>query len=209
MGAASPKTQAAPGSPQTPRRGVLFLVVGPSGVGKDSLIDLVRARRPDILFPKRLITRPADAGGEAHEAMTPEAFHALEGAGGMALSWRAHDLAYGVPIVAAEALAEGRSVLVNISRQVIDQARARYRPVLVLSITAPPQVLAARLAARGRETAEDIEQRLRRAARGAPSGPDVAEIANDGALEDAAAAMLAAIDAATAASRSAQNAGGS
>ena len=175
-------------------RGVLFLVVGPSGVGKDALIDEMRRLRPDLDYPRRVITRPADAGGEAHVAADDDAFSRLEAEGRLALSWRAHDLAYGVPIAAATALAEGRSVLVNVSRGVVDEARRRLSPVRVLSVTASREALAARLAARGRESAASIMERLARADHRAPSGDDVSVIDNGGALADAAAAMAAAID---------------
>lgn len=168
-------------------------MVGPSGAGKDTLIDAARAARPDILFPRRAITRPAEAGGEAHEAMTIEAFDAREAAGGFALSWRAHGLAYGVPIAVAEALAAGRHVLVNVSRAVVDDARARYAPVRALVVTASPEILARRLEARGRESSADIRARLARAAYTAPEGADVTVIDNGGALEDGVAAFLAAL----------------
>lgn len=168
------------------RRGVLFLVVGPSGVGKDSLIDGARHRLADdriYHFPKRLITRPADAGGEDHQALTAAAFELLETAGGFMLSWHAHGHRYGIPKTAEQALAEGRSVIVNVSRQVIDQARECWLPLRVLLVSAPLDVLAARLAVRGRERADDIQRRLERATSYAISGDDVREVVNDDELE--------------------------
>lgn len=177
-------------------RGVLFLVVGPSGVGKDALIDAMRRKRPDLVFPKRVVTRSEDAGGEAHHAATAEEFEALEASGRFALSWRAHGLAYGVPISVAAALARGRSAMVNVSRSVIAAARETYAPVRVFYVSAPVEVLAARLAQRGRETPEAIAERLSRASYAAPMGADVHLIDNGGALETASAAMAAAIDAA-------------
>lgn len=174
-------------------RGTLHLVVGPSGVGKDMLIDAARAARPDILFPVRDITRPAESGGEAHNAVTQEAFEARASAGGYALHWRAHGLGYGVPATVASALETGRHVLVNVSRTVLGEARARFAPLRVLAITAPAEVLARRLAVRGREDAADIAARLARADAMVPEGPEVIRIDNGGSPEAGIAAFLAAL----------------
>lgn len=174
-------------------RGVLHLVVGPSGVGKDTLIDAARAARPDVVFPRRVITRPADAGGEPHDPATVEDFERRETAGDFLLTWRAHGLAYGVPASAELALASGRHVVVNVSRRAVDTARADAAPVRVLAVTAPTDVLAARLAARGRETAADVAARLRRADLAAPTGDDVTVIDNGADVTDARAAFLAAL----------------
>lgn len=168
------------------RRGILFLVVGPSGVGKDSLIDGARrhlADDPAYHFPKRLITRPADAGGEDHQALTAAAFELLETAGGFMLSWQAHGHRYGIPKTAEQALSDGCSVIVNVSRQVIDRARACWPTLRILLVSAPSDVLAARLAGRGREQADDIRRRLERADSYTISGDDVRRVVNDDQLE--------------------------
>lgn len=173
-----------------------MLVVGPSGVGKDSVIDGARALLAGdsrFVFPQRFVTRPAQAGGEAHHAVGDSAFRAIEASGGFALSWRAHGLSYGVPRGIEDELAAGRAVVVNVSRDVVDAARARLAPVRVAVITAPIPVLAKRLAARGRESRADIEERLRRAAGGMPGGSDVVLIDNSGALEQAVDAFVAAL----------------
>lgn len=174
-------------------RGVLHLVVGPSGAGKDTLIDAARAARPDLVVPRRAVTRGADAGGEAIEALGAAEFAARAAAGGFALHWQAHGLGYGIPAGIEADLAAGRDVLINVSRGVIAQARARFQPLRVLVVTAAPEVLAARLAARGREDAADIAQRLARAGQDMPEGPDVHLIDNGGALEAGIAAFLAAL----------------
>ncbi|MDX6748671.1 phosphonate metabolism protein/1,5-bisphosphokinase (PRPP-forming) PhnN [Geminicoccaceae bacterium 1502E] len=169
-------------------RGVLFLVVGPSGAGKDSVIDGARrqlAETRSIEFPRRFVTRPAEAGGEDHLPLCDETFARMEAAGAFALSWRAHGLAYGVPASIAQDLATGRSVVVNVSRAVIDEARRLFQPLRVLVVTAPPAVLAARLASRGREDAADIEARLARGGRYELAGSDVVTLINDGPLETA------------------------
>ena len=79
---------------------MLVLVVGPSGAGKDSLLNAARAAfadDPRIHFVRRVITRPADPGGEDHEPVNEAGFAARS----FALSWSAHGLSDGIP---AEAL---------------------------------------------------------------------------------------------------------
>lgn len=163
------------------RPGVLFLVVGPSGVGKDSLIYGARQfldQDASFWFPSRFITRPADSGGESHQSITSDDFDRLSKEGAFMLSWRAHGLGYGIPIAVKEALARGRSVVVNVSRQVIDEARQTWSPVRVMLITAPKDVLRERLIKRGRETADDIERRLDRMNAYRIEGDDVREVVN-------------------------------
>ena len=80
--------------------GSLVLVVGPSGAGKDSVLNGARAALADdddFVFVRRTITRTSGAGGEDNVEVTPEAFAAAKATGAFALSWRAHDLDYGIP----------------------------------------------------------------------------------------------------------------
>lgn len=168
-------------------RGTLVLVVGPSGAGKDSVLAGARqalAEHSGIHFARRCITRPADAGGEDHIALSPEEFARRRADGGFALAWQAHGLDYGIPVATTGRLAAGETVVANVSRTVLDEARRRFPPVLVVLVTAAPEVLAARLAARGREDAEDIRRRLARGDLDCP-GSDVVRLENDGRLDDA------------------------
>jgi len=168
--------------------GTLFLVVGPSGAGKDTLILAARKRVPDTYaFPRRVITRPAAAGGEDHVAETPEAFARLQTAQQFALSWQAHNLLYGIPASIDRDLAEGRNVVINVSRTVVPAARAKYAHVQVILVTANHHVLQARLTARGREVPADIADRL---AREEDIRPD-AVVVNEGSIDAAADAFLA------------------
>jgi ribose 1,5-bisphosphokinase len=166
--------------------GVLFLVVGPSGVGKDSLIDGAKAvleGNPQFVFPRRTIVRAADAGSEAHRTITEYDFETEEAAGLFAFSWRAHGLAYGIPKTITDDLTAGRSVIINVSRAILDRARRRFPYLRVISIHAPEEVLAGRLSKRGRESKSDIRKRLDRAHAYDVTGPDVIELVNDGTLE--------------------------
>ena len=75
------------------RPGIFFLVVGPSGVGKDTLIDGARealADDPRWVFATRTITRAADAGGECHAAMDAATFAKTERDGGFLITSSAH-----------------------------------------------------------------------------------------------------------------------
>ena len=176
--------------------GRLFLVVGPSGVGKDSILDGARAHfaaDPGVVFPERVITRPAEAGGEAHRPASDETFATLERSGAFALSWRAHGNAYGIPSGIADDLASGSSVVANVSRTVIEAARERFRPVTVIVITAQLDIIAERLKQRGRESMDDIRARLQRASMAMPEGPDVRIIDNSGLMADAVADFCALI----------------
>ncbi|HWB51752.1 MAG TPA: phosphonate metabolism protein/1,5-bisphosphokinase (PRPP-forming) PhnN [Stellaceae bacterium] len=176
-------------------RGTLVLVVGPSGAGKDSIIAGAAARLrgdPRIVFARRVVTRPADASGEDHIAVSPAEFAGLRNADGLLLHWTAHGLDYGLPALLATALDEGRAVVANVSRTVVAEARIRLAPVQIIAVEASHETLAARLAARGRETAADIAARLARSGALAPTDADTV-IANDGTLDDAVERFAAAL----------------
>jgi phosphonate metabolism protein PhnN/1,5-bisphosphokinase (PRPP-forming) len=167
-------------------RGTLFLVVGPSGVGKDSLLDGARARLADdelYLFPQRIITRAADAGGEAHRAASAQEFAEWRAAGAFALAWYANGFDYAIPAEIDAALVQGRHVVANVSRLIVPEARGRYQSLRVICVTAPADVVAGRLAGRGRESPGEIADRLARGALALPEGPDVSVVVNDGSLD--------------------------
>jgi ribose 1,5-bisphosphokinase len=166
-------------------RGTVIAVVGPSGVGKDSLIDFARQHfsdRPDIRFVRRTITRPQNSIGEDHHAVTEDAFDALVRSGAFAVHWKAHGLGYGIPADIYKDLAAGHIVIANGSRSALDAFRAAFPRLLVINVTARPDVLAKRLATRGRETAADIEARLARATDPLPEDVKVVTVDNSGHL---------------------------
>lgn len=167
------------------RPGRVIAVVGPSGVGKDSLMAGLLRLHPALSILRRAITRPPDPGGEDHEPVSIETFLALDRSGAFALSWRAHALHYGIPVAALSPTGTGRDVLVNLSRSVLGTAARRFPRFEVLHLRAEPRVLAARLHRRGREEPASIAARLARDTRPLPEGLRIHEIDNGGALTDA------------------------
>ncbi len=173
---------------------MLVLVVGPSGAGKDTLLGMARealTRDDRVRFVRRVITRPAEAGGEDHEPISESAFAARS----FALQWQAHGLRYGIPADITDDLLRGKAVVANVSRSVIVEAAERY-PTRVIEITASPHVLAQRLAARGRETEDDIAKRLARTV-AMPKHIPVETIVNDRTLSEAADQFIAVLIRAT------------
>lgn len=175
-------------------RGILFLVVGPSGAGKDSLLHVAQRHFQNtaaLVFPKRFITRPSAAnsgddmaaGRESHIAVSMAQFSEMQQNGAFAFCWRAHGLFYGIPRNIEDDLASGRHVLVNVSRAILDDLRQRYANICILSIRVSPSVLYQRLLARGRETEADIQKRLARASAFTCAGDNVIEIDNSRDLE--------------------------
>jgi ribose 1,5-bisphosphokinase len=171
--------------------GTLFLIVGASGVGKDSLI---KAARPHLLqhgfvFPRRWITSTADRG-EDHVPVQASQFDEALQRGALDLHWNAYGLSYGIPASLHDDLSAGRHVLVNVSRTVIPQARARFARLCIVCIEAPADVLRARLLERGREGADEIEVRLQRARAAMPEGPEVVVFSNELPLAQSAALFV-------------------
>jgi ribose 1,5-bisphosphokinase len=172
-------------------QGAIVLVAGPSGAGKDTVIAFARARladNPRFAFARRLITRKVD-GIEQHEACSDATFLAAEAAGDLALSWRAHGIAYGIRRSTVDEVERGRIVVAN----VVPAGLALTPRALVVYLTASPSVLARRLEQRGRETAADITARLAREAPLLDVTASVVTINNDGPIEQAGGAFLRAI----------------
>jgi ribose 1,5-bisphosphokinase len=177
-------------------QGTMIAVVGPSGAGKDSLIDFARERlaeNDDIGFVRRFITRDPDAGSEDHHAVTLVQFEAMRDAGRFAIHWGAHDLHYGIPAETRHQLADGRTLVVNGSRAAIPDFLKAYPRLLVVTVTADAAIIAERLKSRGREDDETISKRLARSERHWTIACPQVVIDNSGALEMAGAEFVRAI----------------
>lgn len=177
--------------------GTMVVIVGPSGAGKDSLINYIRphlADRKTVHFVRRVITRPADAGGEDHQPVNIAEFERLRQKGEFAIHWQAHGLSYGIPASIGHVLASGHTAIANGSRSALDRFAHAFPKLLVVNVIAAPNVLASRLQSRGRESREDIEARLRRSnAFSVPGDYRSVTIDNSGALHEAGERLLAVI----------------
>jgi ribose 1,5-bisphosphokinase len=171
--------------------GRLVAVAGPSGAGKDTLIRLAAAKAPETIVQSRVVTRPSSAA-ENNEEMTPAAFDAARIAGAFALDWEAHGLKYGLRRSIDDHIRGGQTVMVNVSRRVIPQLRQRYANVVAVLVTAPEDVLMARLAGRSRDSDGSLEQRLQRAILDTDMSADIV-INNIGEPEETAALLVNAI----------------
>ena len=174
-------------------RGTMVVVVGPSGAGKDTLMNLAARRfkgREDVHFVRRVITRHRDAGGEDHLSVSLQGFAAMEQSGSFAVWWEAHGLKYGIPAEISVALSKGHIVVANGSRSALHRFQAAFPRLKVINVTARPEVLAGRLETRGRETHEDIMARLARGPLTGRGDYDGVELDNRGSLEDAEQKMI-------------------
>ena len=175
--------------------GRLVVVVGPSGAGKDTLIAQARAqlaRDRACVFPLRLVTRAATAA-EDHLTMSEGDFALAVGRGEFAFWWEAHGLKYALPAALDGDIRAGSTVVCNVSRGIVSALRLRYARLVVVLVTAPAEVLAARLAGRGRTSDGDLAQRLGRAAPSeAAFAPDHL-IENVGDIAEGATRLVAAI----------------
>ena len=168
-------------------KGRLLLIVGPSGAGKDTLIDGLRCAAGEeegFIFPVRFITRPAGAGGEAHQAVTMEQFGKMRAAGRFAFHWRAHGLSYAIPSTIDDDLEKGRVVVINVSRAIIRETLRRYPRTRVINVTIKPEILQRRLRGRGRESEAEIQERMERSRMFALGGENITEFANNLSIEE-------------------------
>ncbi|MFX8601156.1 hypothetical protein ABTL95_19855, partial [Acinetobacter baumannii] len=87
---------------------------------------------------------------EDNEQVSAAAFRDAQARGAFAIHWEAHGHAYGLPCSIRDDIRAGRTVVANVSRTVVPTLRQTFANVVVVSITAPADVLAARLAMRKR-----------------------------------------------------------
>ena len=176
------------------RKGLFLAIVGPSGSGKDTIIEALCKQLPNIKRVKRYITREQQkAGGEDSYNIDFDTFRKLERDGGFAFSWSAHHLKYGLPITIFDEINVGKSLIANISRSILDQLSDKFEYYEIILITASDKILAERLEKRGRESKAQIEERLARSSFTIPNGISPLIIRNETTVEDAVSKIIASI----------------
>jgi guanylate kinase len=149
--------------------GKVFVITGPSGVGKGTLIEQLLERVPELELSISATTReprPGEVDGRDYFFLTPEEFRRRLEAGDFLEHASYSGNYYGTLKEEVERrLGEGGSVVLEIEVQGARQVRDELGDDSVLIFIAPPdeQVLRERLEGRGTDSPEDIEQRLRTA----------------------------------------------
>ena len=170
----------------------LIYIMGPSGSGKDALMREARALLPaeaPVAFAHRYITRPADAGGENHVALSRAEFAMRRRLGLFALCWDSHGFSYGIGREIDLWMERGLDAVVNGSREALPGAVRAYPDLLPVLVVVTEEVLRQRLGARGREGAEEIEERIARVRMPVPEIPGLVRFDNSAPLGEAGKAM--------------------
>lgn len=145
--------------------GLLFVVSGPSGAGKDTLVDALRERLPRLRYSVSATTRaprPGEEHGKHYFFLAREEFERLRERGGF-LEWREYNgNLYGTPRDYVErTLTEGYDLIM---KPEVNGARAIKHAFgeAVMIFLAPDRFsnLRTRLLARRTETTEEIARRL-------------------------------------------------
>lgn len=175
--------------------GGLAYVMGPSGAGKDTLLTGARAALDPahFAFAHRYISRPPFAGDENFVSLSASEFAARRDAGLFAFHWRARDVDYGIGIEIETWRAQGLTVVVSGSRADWESGAPACAGAIPLLITAPAEILAARLNARNRDP--DIARRLARANEFSIAAANLVRIDNSGEIEDGIAALAGGLNA--------------
>jgi len=178
--------------------GRLIMVVGPSGSGKDSILQgaaLHCRNNPRIEFVRRVITRECDPLSEVHDSVSKAQFIARQQRGDFCVWWQANGLHYGLPVAVFAKIEQGQLLIANGSRAAIPDIRSKFKQLTIVHVVVDHDVLAARLASRQRETTEQIEHRLQRNKNMASiDGDDVVTIDNSAAKSSAIDEFIALIE---------------
>ncbi|CCW35606.1 guanylate kinase [Chthonomonas calidirosea] len=148
------------------RRGNLLVVSGPSGVGKDTLIEKVLNQTPGVVRSISATTRPPREGerdGQDYFFLSSQQFEEAIKEGKFLEYARYGSYYYGTPRAPVEQqLQQGLDVVLKIEVQGALQVKRLFADAILIFIAPPSlQELRRRLTQRGTESEERIEERLR------------------------------------------------
>ena len=149
------------------RTGNLFIISGPSGAGKGTLVKELLSRVPDVWFSVSATTRdmrPGEVEGVNYFFLSQEKFQQLIDTDGL-LEYSEHfSNFYGTPLdPVLEHMEAGEQVILEIDVKGALQVKEKA-PYAILIFIEPPSLeeLRRRLTGRGTETPEQIEERINR-----------------------------------------------
>jgi len=146
------------------KQGKLFLIVGNSGSGKDSIIKEIQKMWPVGKIPLRVatryITRPPHES-EPYVYLKPDVFYQLKNEGKFCLTWHSYGFDYGIGKEVFQWIFEGINVMANVSRTIIPKANQKIPSVKVILISVPYEMAISRLKKRKREPENGNEFKMR------------------------------------------------
>jgi guanylate kinase len=181
----------------------VFVITGPSGVGKGTLIRGLLERVPGLELSVSATTRsprPGERQGVDYHFMTPEEFEAHAGAGEFVEHATYSGNRYGTLRSELERrLAAGEGVVLEIEVQGARQVRAAMPEAMAVFIAPPSRdALRARLVGRGTDSSEQVDARLSTAERELEAQPEFAHVVVNDRLEEAMDELVGIVRAATA-----------
>lgn len=147
-----------------------MIISGPSGVGKDTIIEAMQRRRPPhprhyVITVTTRARRPQEIDGVNYHFLSIDDYRRLEEADGLLEASQVHGNCYGTPRDQVQsALKSGRDAILKIDVQGAHKVREKVPDVLLIYVVPPSfEVLRERLLGRCTETTAELEIRLRNA----------------------------------------------